>query len=188
MHVDTVDVGLIAQERARFSGIPDQVDLDGTARAQLTNDLLDRPKRQQLAPLDDSYRVAEVGQLRENVGGDDDDLAHPPQLGDQLLKLGPRPGVEPAGWFVQEEERRIVDKAARQAEPLLHAPGERLHERVSLDRQVGQLEDVLDDLAALLLRDFIDRGEEVKILPDLHIVIKPEEVGHVTDDAAYRHR
>ena len=121
-------------------------------RPELLLDLLDAAGRQQLAPLDDADRRAEVGELREDVAGDQDRLAHPPQLVQQRLHLEPGPGVEARGRLVEDQDRRVVDQRLGQAEPLLHPLGEAVDVVVALVGQVEQLEHLADDLLARSVR------------------------------------
>src|SRR5262249_43972666 len=52
--------------------------------ARLADDVGDRARVQQLALFDDTNRVTQVGQLRKNVRRDQDGLAHPAELFEQL--------------------------------------------------------------------------------------------------------
>ena len=65
--------------------------------------------------------VAEVGQLGQDVRGDQDRLAHPVQFLEQLADLDAGPRVQAAGRLVQQQHLRIVQQHAGQAQPLLHA-------------------------------------------------------------------
>ncbi len=79
-----------------------------------------------------------------------------------------------------------MDKAAGETETLLHSSRKRLNKGILFDREVCELEDFIDDLVAL--RNAVDAGEEVEVLPDFDVVIEAEEVGHVADHPADFHR
>ena len=65
---------------------------------------------------------------------------------------------------------------------------ERLHVGVALVGQVDQLQQVADHLAPPGGRNAVAAGEEVEVLPDPHVVVDAERVGHVADGPAHRVR
>ena len=129
-------------------------------------------------------RRAAVGQLGEDVAGDEDRLAHRAQLFEQRLHFEPGPRVEAAGGLVEDQHGRVVDERFGQAEPLLHAARQAVDEVVALVREVEQLQHVADDGFAAAARNLVGDGEEVQELPDLHAVVDAEVVGHVADALA----
>ena len=139
---------------------------------------------QQLAPLDDADLVAHVGQLRQDVAADHDRLAHRAELFEQLANFDPRPRVQAAGRFVEQQHLRIVQQHAGQAEALVHAAREAGGQRVALVAQLDQLEHLVAFLAARRAVDAIRGGEKLQVLDHLHVVIDAEQVGHVADQAA----
>src|SRR3972149_5325576 len=74
-----------------------------------------------------------------------------------------------------------MPQGACQAQPLFHAPGKLVDEVLPSVVELDQLEEIVDQTVALVFRDLVARGEEVKVLPDLHVVIHAEEVGHISD-------
>src|SRR3712207_9429214 len=61
-------------------------DLQGADAAHLPHHVADPTGEEQPPLLDDADLVAEVGQLRQDVGRDDDRLAHAAQFQQQLLE------------------------------------------------------------------------------------------------------
>ena len=163
-------------------------DLEDAMGADLLLDLPDAAGGQELAPLDDPDRRAEVGQLGEDVAGDQDRLAHLAQFVEQRLHLEPGPGIQARRGLVEDEHRGIMDERLGQAEPLLHPLGEPVDVIVSLVGQVEQVEHFADDLLAVRTGDLVGDGEEVEELPDFHAVVDAEIVGHEADDPPDRHR
>ena len=70
------------------------------------------------------------------------------ELLEQGLDLDPRPRIEAAGRLVEDQHRRVVDQGFRQAEPLLHAPGQPVDEGFALAREVQQFHHVSEHLPA----------------------------------------
>ena len=103
---------------------------------------------QQLAVLDDADLVADVGQLGQDVAGDQDRLAHVAQLLEQAAHLDAGPRVEAAGRLVEQQHLRLVQQHAGQAEPLRHAARQARDQGVALVAEVDQLEHLLADLLA----------------------------------------
>ena len=54
------------------------------------------------ASVDDAYFVTDVGQLRQNVAGDDDRLAHPTQASQEVSHFDASARIEAAEWLVKE--------------------------------------------------------------------------------------
>jgi hypothetical protein len=65
-------------------------------------------------------------------------LPHPLQFEEQLPKLNACARVETRGRFIENKELGIMHQRPRQAEPLLHAAREVIHEALALHRQVYQ--------------------------------------------------
>ena len=147
LHIDGWP-GKLRIERQAGIHCADELDFDHPVAANSPVDVLDRPVHQQLAALDDADRRAAIGQLAEDVAGDQNRLAHPPQLFEQRFDFQPGSRIEPAGGFVQDQHRRIVNQRFGQAQPLLHAARQAVDEVVALVGQVQQFQHVADDLLA----------------------------------------
>ena len=181
VHLDVADFGVAADEAdARFR-VAGEADFDVAVALDLAVDGFDRAVQQELAALDDADAGAAVGQLGEDVAGDEDRLAHRAELFEQRFHFEAGAGVEAAGGFVEDQDGRVVDERLGQAEALLHAAGEAVDEVVALVREVEQFEHVADDGFAAAAGDLVGDGEEVQKLPDLHAVVDAEVVGHVAD-------
>ena len=108
------------------------------------------------------------------------------QLAQELTQLDPGSRVQAGGGLVEEQHLGIVDEGVREAQPLLHAARQAEHVGVALVREVDQLEQVADDAPPLGRTEAVAPTEEVQVLPDLHVVVDPERVRHVAEDAAHR--
>ncbi len=94
------------------------------------------------------------------------------------------PRVEAAGRFVEQQQLRIVQQNAGQAQPLLHAPRQVVDQRVDLVRQIGEGQHVVDEPVAVFFRQVIGGGEEMQILADREVFVEAEVIGHIADLAA----
>ena len=92
-------------------------------------------------------------------------------------------GSRPDAGSSSRSTGRIVDQRVREAEPLLHAAREPRDVGVALGPQVHQLQQVADHAPPPLGVDAVAAGEEVQVLPDLHVVVDPERVRHEPEDA-----
>ncbi len=108
---------------------------------------------------------AAIGELGEDVAGDEDGFAHRAELFEQRFHFEAGTRVEAAGWFVEDQDGRIVDERLGQAESLLHAAGQAVDEVVALVGEVEQLEHVADDGFAAAARNLVGDGEEVQEIP-----------------------
>jgi hypothetical protein len=66
------------------------------------------------------------------VAGDHDGLAHVAQLFEQSANFDPRPRVQAAGRFIEQQHLRVVQQHPRQAQPLRHAARQTGDERLAL--------------------------------------------------------
>ena len=89
-----------------------------------TQDLVHRAIEEQLTLFDDAHGVAQLGQLMEDVRRDQDGLAHPLELLEQLADLDAGARVEARCGLVHQQHLRIVQQHASDAQALLHAAAE----------------------------------------------------------------
>ena len=137
-----------------------------------------------LAVIDDGDARAELLELGKDVAADHDRLAERPELAEELAQLDPGPRIEAGRRLVEEQDLRVVDERVGEAQPLLHAPREALDVRVALVAEIDEVEEVADHPPPPIGRDAVAAGEEVEILPDLHVVVDAEDVRHEAEDAA----
>ena len=93
---------------------------------------------------------------------------------DQIPKLGSREGIDAGGRFIKNQQLRVVNKRAAQAELLLHPAGEFSRRTVAKRRQAGTLQQLIDaDVAfGFIMAEqtskeidiFIDRQGMVEVL------------------------
>ena len=89
-------------------------------------DVGDAALGEDLSAVDDRDARAQLLELGEDVAADEDRLAEAAQLAEQLAQLDAGPRVEAGGRLVEEQDLRVVDEGVREAESLLHAPGQAL--------------------------------------------------------------
>ena len=106
-----------------------------------------RAVRDHLPGLDDADVGAELRQLVQDVRRDDDRLPHRLQFLQQLAHLDARPRIEPAGRLIEQQQVGIVQKHAREPEPLLHPARKPIDRRVLLSRQIRQRQHIVDERA-----------------------------------------
>src|SRR3990172_452989 len=75
----------------------------------------------------------------------------------------------------------LVQRGGGQARALFQARGEFVDEVPPPVVELDQLEQITDQPGAPVHRDLVARGEEVQVLPHLHVVIDAKEVRHVSD-------
>ena len=146
-------------------------------------DVGDAALGEDLAAIDDRDAGAQLLELGQDVAADDDGLAHRTELAEELAKLDPRARVETGRRLVEEQHLRVVDERVGEAQPLLHAARQVLDVGVALVAEIDQLEQVADHPAPAGRRQPVAAGEEVEVLPDLHVVVDPERVRHEPEDA-----
>jgi len=85
---------------------------------------------------------------------------------DQIPKLRPREGIDAGGRFIEDQQLRVVNKRAAQAELLLHPPGEFPRRTVAKRRQAGTLEQFIDTDVAFGFIMAEQTGEEINVFID----------------------
>ena len=161
--------------------VAEQVDAQERGCSKGALDVVDAPRAQHAAAIDDRHAGAHLAELGEDVAADQDRLAHRPQLSQDLAHLDPRARVEPRCGLVEDEQRRIVDERVRKAQPLPHSARQGLDIAVATIGQPHDLEQLADHRRAAVRRHAVAAGEEVEVLPDPEVVVDTVEVGHVAD-------
>src|SRR5262249_4129882 len=121
----------------------------------------------QLAALDDADLVADVGQLRQDVTGNEDRLAHVAQLFEEAAHLDAGARIEAAGRLVEQEHLWLVQQHTRQAQTLCHAARQARHQGVALVAEIDQIEHLIALAPPLRSLDAVSRREEFQIFDDL---------------------
>jgi len=119
------------------------------------------------------------------VRADEDRLAQPAELLEDLHQLDPGARVETGCRLVQQQQLRVVDQHARQGHALLHPARQALDQIVLAAGHVGQRQHIGDRAVARGQTQAVGRREEVEVLVNGHQPIGTEVVGHVADPPAH---
>src|SRR5262249_19512699 len=157
------DVGMLGQERAGLLGAADDADVQDGSRAGAFDDFRDRAAVNQLALFDDADGVAQVRKLGKDVGRDHDRLSHPAKFLEKLAYFDSSARVDTSGRLIQQKHLGIVHEHSGDGKPLLHAAGEAIDQCIAFVSQVGQFQNIVDDLCALRAVDVVGGGEEFEI-------------------------
>ena len=118
-------------------------------------------------------------------GGDQHAHAWPagPEAVDEVPELTARQRVDAGGRLVEDQERRVVDQRAAEAELLLHPPRELAGWPIPEPGQAGAREKLVDPPGALLPRLAEQPAEEVHVLDnrERRVEIPAQALGHVGD-------
>src|ERR1700674_43522 len=169
------------EDRDRGFSRADDGDAEPSVGRQPTDDVLYRTGGAHPAVIDDPDHRAQLGELGKDMARDDDRLAHPPKLLEDLPHLDPRARVEAGCRLVEQKHDRVVDERAGEAQALLQAARQSVDELASPVRQADELEQLAYDFGAALLGLAVARGIEVQVLRHRELVVNAEEVRHVTD-------
>ena len=118
------------------------------------------------------------------MGGDENCFAFFGEDADEVFEFDAGAWVEARGGFVHDEDLRIMDEGAAEAEPLGHALGKLVGEAVGERDKVGELHDLLDSGAAFCSAVAESPGVEVQILEHGHVLVVSKVVGHPADQGA----
>ena len=148
-----------------------------------------RSGRQHLAGVHRRQPVEPLGLL--HIGGRHDDAhagAARADAVDQLPELAARERVDAGGRLVQNQQIRIVDQRAAEAEFLPHAARELLRRPIFKGRQPGAFEQFGDSPVALVTGLSEQAAEELDVLADAQIGIEilAQPLRHVGDPRTYR--
>ena len=117
-----VTPGTAASSRGRLDGaVADDVDRPRAA----AHELVDRALGDDLAHVDDRREVAGLLDLVEQVRGQQHGAPLGDQLADQVAHLEDAGRVEPVHRLVEDQQLRVGQQAARDAEALAHARASR---------------------------------------------------------------
>ena len=179
-----------AANQSRAAATPrhrrEQPDAQHRAEAQPPLDVRDTSLGQDLPAVDDRDAGAQLLELGEDVAADHDRLAERPQLAQELAQLDAGARVEAGGGLVEQQHLRIVDQRVGEAQPLLHAARQASGRR----RRACRARSTSSSRSPIIRRrpaggDAVAPREEVEVLPDLHVVVDPEDVRHEAEDAPH---
>src|ERR1043165_3260679 len=104
-----------------------------------------------------------------------------PKLVKQIPDLLAMDRVETGSWFVEKEERRIVNEGAGHRQHLAHAAGKLAGHRVLFFCEVGQFQQPFQPDWYLVSRDAAGAGKEADVFLDGQIAIETETLGDITE-------
>jgi hypothetical protein len=145
-------------------------------------DLADGARDDEAALLEDADRCADVGELREDVGREEDRLSKPAELQEQIADLDPRAWIKVARGLVKDEHLRVVEEDPAELKALLHALRHRGDDAVLDLAEVGELEDGVDHLER---RHAVGVGEELEVLAHRDSLVDARVIRHVPDALAH---
>src|SRR5215211_2728758 len=128
----------------------------------------------------------------------EDRLSRLRERGDRRAQLARADRVEPDRRLVEEHDRRVVEEAAGDVEPLLHPAGVALGALLLSPLQADELEEVIDPRANLLRRHSVELGEVAEVvvagqplvdaaLAAEHVADPPPYLARVLDDVEAEH-
>src|SRR6185437_1108374 len=83
--------------------------------------------------------------------------------------------------LIQQQQLRRAHERAREAQLLLHAPGEPTGEPAGEAAEIGHLHELRVALAALLRRDPVQVGIEIEVFLHAQVLVQAELLRHVPD-------
>src|SRR6266568_2852684 len=115
-------------------------------------DLAQRAREPQPSCADNHHVIGCLGDLGEDVAGDDDGPALVRQPAEQAPEPGDACGVESVGRFVQEKHLRVAEECRGETESLPHAEGEFADPPPRGGSQVNLVEHLVDTVIRHALR------------------------------------
>lgn len=171
-----------SSRRHTFSG--QELDFDGAALGEFAGDLLERPHGAKFSASDDGDAVADAGKFGEDMTGDDQGASFGGQPQEDGAHLDASFRIKTVCWFVKDQDFRVMEQSAGNADSLLHPVAEAFNIAVLHPDSVGEFEDFGDAALAFLAGDGKGGAEEIEVLADSHVVIRAELIRHVAYESA----
>ena len=118
------------------------------------------------------------------MAGDNQRAAFGRQTQQNLAHFDPSFRIQSVGGFVQNQNFRVMQQCAGDANSLLHAVAEAFHKTILHPGGVGQFQNLGNPLAACLAGDTKCCSKEIQIFAHPHVVVRTELVGHIADQFA----
>ncbi len=119
--------------------------------------------------------------LVEVVGREEHrDLPVPAEGPDELDHPQGPVGVEAQGGLVEEADSGALDEHLRDAQPLVHSPGEGPHLLLGFPGKPHDFEHLFDLSGGIRFGHFVQPGHVPEIFPCGHILIKTDVLGQIT--------
>src|SRR5579862_6971285 len=158
--------------------------------ARLRLELRERAVGDDASVMDDDHPVTDAFHDVEEVRAVDDRRALAGERADERLEAEGRVRVEPVQRLVEEDRAWIVEERRRDDDPLPHALRVRT-ELLAPQRPVAQLEELgeaPDARRGLVLRQAIQRRDEMEVLPPGERLEDGAGLRHVADDLLHLDR
>src|SRR5689334_15316412 len=152
--------------------------------ASLRLELRERAVGDDASVMNDDHPVADALHDIEEMRAVDDGRPLARERADERLEAEGRVRVEPVERLVEEDRARIVEERRRDDDALPRALRVRA-ELLAPERPVAQLEELgeaPDAGRGLVVRQTIQRGDEVEVLPAGERLEDGAGLGHVADD------
>jgi hypothetical protein len=176
------------QEQLGGVGGAEHAQLDAQVLVQALADLADAAEGHALAALDDDDRIADLGQLGQDVARDEHRLAARGELAHELAELDARPRVEARRRLVEDQQRRVVEQRLGQVQPLAHALAQARGRPVEEAVEAAEGGQRVDAARARRAAQAVGPREEVEELARAQVRVGRELVGHEADALAHRSR
>jgi hypothetical protein len=102
---------------------------------------------------------------------------------DQVLEFQPRLGIESGGGFVENQELRIIEQRARQAQALRLALGEPIHRPIRQRGEVGELRDFGHTALEVDAAQAIGARKKIQVVAHGRVPIRDKMIRHPADAA-----
>ncbi|CVK34061.1 protein of unknown function [Methanoculleus bourgensis] len=184
--LDRDDLGVL-ELRQPLPGLDDDPDGIAVRGCERPGDLPERSLRDEFSLRKEPDGSADLPDLGEDVGGDEDRLSFAGEVLDEFPVLPDSLGVEVCRRLVKEEYFRIVDQRLGEPEPLLHPAGV-LAGLLGDAVEVDQVEEFGDPRLSLLCIHPVEPGKVVQVLLGGQVPVEPDVFREVADDLLHGER
>ncbi len=138
-------------------------------------------QRHDLAFVDEGHSICQAIRLQHVVRGEEDGGAPLALLQDHAADGRRRVGVQSLGWFVQEEDARVVDQGAGDHQALLHALRVRFHSILASTIKA----DTLEQCHWVRVGHAKEPGEQLEVVHGAHLLVQVRDFKAHADLALY---
>src|SRR6185503_18967045 len=103
------------------------------------------------------------------------------ELVDQVPEFAAGQRIDAAGWFVEEQDGRLVENRAAEREPLPPAAGQFRGAHLLAAAEAGHLEDERPAIVKALALEAVETTEEPDVLVHCELLVERKALRHVAD-------